>query len=53
MKKITSLMLGLSLVVGTATFALAQDKDTSKKDTTKKKAPKKSTDKKDKKKSTS
>jgi uncharacterized protein YxeA len=52
MKKIMSLMLGLSLVVGTATFALAQDKDTSKKtmkkekDTSKKKAPKKGTDKK-------
>lgn len=41
MKKIVSMMLGLSLVVGAASFAFAQDKDTSKKDTTKKKAPKK------------
>lgn len=46
MKKIVSMMLGLSLVVGAASFAFAQDKDTTK-ETGKKKAPKKgSTDKK-------
>lgn len=42
MKKIMSVMLGLSLVLGAASFAFAQDKgaDTSKK-TTKKKGKKK------------
>jgi hypothetical protein len=45
MKKIMSLMLGMSLVLGAATVAFGQDKDTTK-STKKAKKAKKSTDKK-------
>jgi hypothetical protein len=46
MKKIMSLMLGMSLVLGAASFAFAQDKSDDKSKTTKKKGgKKKSTDK--------
>ena len=41
-----SLMLGMSLVLGAATMAFGQDKDTSKKTTKKSKKSKKSTEKK-------
>jgi hypothetical protein len=37
MKKIMSLMLGMSLVLGAASFAFADDKDTTKKDSMSKK----------------
>jgi hypothetical protein len=44
MKKIMSLMLGMSLVLGAASFAFGQDKtDDSKSKTSKKKGKKKST----------
>jgi hypothetical protein len=47
MKKIMSLMLGMSLVLGAASYAFAQDKtDDKTKTTKKKKGGKKSTDKK-------
>jgi uncharacterized protein YxeA len=47
MKKIMSLMLGMSLVLGAASVAFGQDKmDTSKKTTKKTKKSKKSTEKK-------
>jgi uncharacterized metal-binding protein len=47
MKKIMSLMIGMSLVIGAATLAFADDtkKDTKKSDDTKKKKKKKSDDK--------
>ncbi|MEO7144295.1 MAG: hypothetical protein ABI165_12430 [Bryobacteraceae bacterium] len=41
MKKIMSMMLGLSLVVGTASFAFAQDSTGTTKKTSKKKTHKK------------
>lgn len=41
MKKIMSLMLGLSLVIGCTTFAFAQDSSSSTKKTSKKKHHKK------------
>lgn len=41
MKKIMSLMLGMSLVLGAASVAFAQDKAATDKKTTKKKASKK------------
>lgn len=45
MKKIMSLMLGMSLVLGAATVAFGQDKDTSKSTAKKSKKKTKSTDK--------
>ncbi|HLX42199.1 MAG TPA: hypothetical protein VKR43_02140 [Bryobacteraceae bacterium] len=45
MKKIMSLMLGMSLVLGAASYAFAQDKTDDKSKTKKKKGGKKSTDK--------
>jgi hypothetical protein len=44
MRKIMSLMLGLSLITGVASIAFAQDKDDSKKDEKKKKGKKKKED---------
>lgn len=41
MKKIMSLMLGMSLVLGAASFAFGQEKDTTKKSTKKGKSGKK------------
>ena len=45
MKKIMSLMLGMSLVLGAASYAFAQEKTDDKSKTKKKKGGKKSTDK--------
>jgi hypothetical protein len=44
MKKFLSLMLGMSLVLGAATVAFAQDKGDEKKETKKKKGKKKNGD---------
>jgi hypothetical protein len=46
MKKIMSLMLGMSLVLGAATVAFAEDTTTTKKSSKKKSTKKKSTEKK-------
>lgn len=47
MKKIMSLMLGMSLVLGAASFAFAQDSGTTKKESKKKNSKKKKKDKTD------
>ena len=47
MKKIMSLMLGLSLIMGAVTIAFAQDKKEDKKEEGKKKGKKKGEDKKE------
>jgi len=48
MKKIVSLMIGLSLIMGTASIVFAQDKDDTKKEEGKKKGKKKEDKKEDK-----